>query len=74
MIVSGGVIKILNLINPIILLLELLGVINQIKTMKLEKSKNKVVCTLFKQPLTNNMIYGGIFEKMDKLLELFESN
>ncbi len=41
---------------------------------KLENAKNEVVCTLFKQPLTNNMIYGGIFSENGEILELFESN
>ncbi len=40
----------------------------------LEQSKNKVICTLFKQPLSNNMIYGGIFSENGEILELFESN
>ena len=40
----------------------------------LEKAKNKIVCTLFKQPLTNNMIYAGIFTENGEILELFESN
>ncbi len=41
---------------------------------ELEQSKNKVICTLFKQPLTNEMIYAGIFKENGEILELFESN
>ena len=41
---------------------------------ELEQSKNRVVCTLFKQPLTNNTIYAGIFSENGEILELFESN
>ncbi len=44
------------------------------KTNELENSKNKVICTLFKQPLTNNMIHAGIFTENGEILELFESN
>ena len=40
----------------------------------LELSKNRVVCTLFKQPLTNNKIFGGIFEINGNIIDLFESN
>ena len=40
---------------------------------KLENAKNKVVCTLFKQPLSNKTIYAGIFTEDGDILELFES-
>ena len=40
----------------------------------LEKAKNSVICTLFKQPIDNNKIYAGIFDKNGDILELFESN
>ncbi len=40
---------------------------------ELEKSKSKVVCTLFKQPLDNKLIHGGIFAENGEILELFES-
>ncbi len=40
---------------------------------EIENSKNKVVCTLFKQPLTNNKVFGGIFDPNGDILELFES-
>ena len=43
-------------------------------TNELEQSKNRVVCTLFKQPLTNHTIYAGIFRENGEILELFESN
>ncbi len=39
----------------------------------LELAKNSVICTLFKQPFTNNKIYAGIFNKNGDILELFES-
>ena len=39
----------------------------------LENSKNKVLCTLFKQPLENHRVLAGIFEKSGKIIELFES-
>ena len=40
----------------------------------LENSKNKVLCTLFKQPLKNKKILAGLFAKNGDILELFESN
>jgi len=41
---------------------------------ELEKAKNRVICTLFKQPLSNKQIYSGIFSENGEILELFESN
>ena len=41
---------------------------------QLEISKNKVVCTLFKQPLSNKSILCGIFSENGDILELFENN
>jgi len=41
---------------------------------ELEKSKERIVCTLFKQPLNNKKIYAGIFAENGEILELFESN
>ena len=41
---------------------------------EMENSKNKVVCTLFKQPLNNKLIFAGIFSENGEILELFESN
>ena len=40
----------------------------------LENSKNKILCTLFRQPLKNQTILAGIFGKNGEILELFESN
>ena len=40
----------------------------------LEYSKNRILCTLFKQPLENKKIFAGIFAKNGDILELFESN
>ena len=40
----------------------------------LEKAKNSIICTLFKQPLSNKTIYAGIFKENGEILELFESN
>ena len=40
----------------------------------IENSKTRVLCTLFKQPLTNKKILAGIFGKNGDILELFESN
>ncbi len=37
-------------------------------------SKNKVICTLFKQPLSNTSILCGIFDENGKILDLFENN
>ena len=42
--------------------------VNQLKI-----SKNKVVCTLFKQPLTNKNILFGIFSENGEILDLFEN-
>jgi len=39
----------------------------------IENSKSKILCTLFKQPLENNIILAGIFSKNGEILELFES-
>tara|TARA_A100001011_G_scaffold386795_1_gene463344 strand:+ start:2789 stop:3601 length:813 start_codon:yes stop_codon:yes gene_type:complete len=41
---------------------------------QLENSKNNVVCTLFKQPLTNKNILCGIFTENGDILDLFENN
>ncbi len=41
---------------------------------ELELSKNKVICTLFRQPLSNKIIFAGIFKENGEILELFESN
>ena len=39
-----------------------------------EISKNEVVCTLFKQPLSNNNVICGIFSENGEILDLFENN
>ncbi len=41
---------------------------------ELEHSKNRILCTLFKQPLENKKILAGLFGKNGDILELFESN
>ena len=43
------------------------------QTNKLEISKNNIVCTLFKQPLSNNRILCGIFSENGEILDLFEN-
>ena len=43
--------------------------VNQLKI-----SKNDVVCTLFKQPLSNKNILFGIFNENGEILDLFENN
>ena len=40
---------------------------------KLEISKNSVICTLFKQPLSNKSILCGIFTENGEILDLFEN-
>ena len=40
----------------------------------LEHSKNRILCTLFKQPLENKKILAGLFAKNGDIIELFESN
>ncbi len=40
----------------------------------LENSKSKILCTLFRQPLTNHKVLAGIFSADGEILELFESN
>jgi len=40
----------------------------------LHKSKHKIVCSLFQQPLTNNKIIAGTFNNNGEILDLFESN
>ena len=39
-----------------------------------EISQNNIVCTLFKQPLTNKNILCGIFAENGEILDLFENN
>ena len=39
----------------------------------LENAKNRILCTLFRQPLKNKKILAGIFGKNGEILELFES-
>ncbi len=39
----------------------------------LEISKNNVVCTLFKQPLSNNSVLCGIFTENGEILDIFEN-
>ena len=39
-----------------------------------EMSRNNVVCTLFKQPLSNKRILCGIFSENGEILDLFENN
>ncbi len=39
----------------------------------IENSKSSVLCTLFKQPLSNKKILAGIFSKNGDIIELFES-
>jgi serine/threonine protein phosphatase 1 len=39
----------------------------------LESSKNKILCTLFKQPLDNKKIFAGVFKNSGEIIELFES-
>ena len=36
-------------------------------------SKDKLVCTLFEQPLSNNKIKAGLFTENGEILEIFES-
>ena len=40
----------------------------------LADSKNQVVCTLFKQPLTNLNVFAGIFAENGDIIDLLESN
>jgi len=40
---------------------------------QLEISKNNIVCTLFKQPLSNKRILCGIFRENGEILDLFEN-
>ena len=40
----------------------------------IEHSKNRILCTLFKQPLENKKILAGLFAKNGDIIELFESN
>ena len=41
---------------------------------KQEISKNNVVCTLFKQPLSNKSVLCGIFGENGEIFDLFENN
>ena len=38
-----------------------------------EISKKNIVCTLFKQPLSNNSVLCGIFSENGEILDLFEN-
>ncbi len=40
---------------------------------QLDMSKNSIVCTLFKQPLSNNRILCGIFGENGEIFDLFEN-
>lgn len=40
----------------------------------LENSKNRILCSLYRQPLKNQKILAGIFSEKGEILELFESN
>ena len=40
---------------------------------KLETSKHNILCTLFKQPLSNKTILFGIFRENGEIIELFEN-
>ena len=44
------------------------------KVNQLENAKHKIVCSLFKQPLNNQMIIAGIFNEFGDILDIFESN
>ena len=39
-----------------------------------KNSKSKIICTLFKQPLSNMKVLGGIFAENGDILDIFESN
>ena len=36
--------------------------------------KNNIVCTLFKQPLSNKCVLCGIFKENGEILDIFENN
>ena len=40
----------------------------------IENSKNRILCTLFKQPLENKKILAGLFAKNGDIIDLFESS
>ena len=40
----------------------------------LELSKDRVICTLFKHPLENPIVFAGIFSPSGEILEIFQSN
>ena len=44
------------------------------KNNQLEHSKNKILCSLFRQPLTSDKIIAGIFTDSGEILDLFESS
>ena len=39
----------------------------------LDNTKNKVICSLFKAPLTDNNVMAGLFNDSGEILDLFES-
>ena len=41
---------------------------------KLDNIQKKVVCSLYRGPLSNNKIIGGLFNEYGNILDLFESN
>ncbi|MDC0056766.1 hypothetical protein OAJ74_01305 [Alphaproteobacteria bacterium] len=41
---------------------------------ELQHAKNKIVCTLFKQPLVNSKVIAGLFDDSGNVLDIFESN
>ena len=41
---------------------------------QIENSKNSIICTLFKQPLTKKSVLCGIFRENGEILDIFENN
>ena len=41
---------------------------------QLQHAKNKIVCSLFQQPLDNTKIIAGLFDDSGNVIDLFESN
>ena len=75
MIVFGGVIKTFpNLIKPYNSFVRIVRGYQSSSKVELKNVKQKVVCSLFKQPLSNKKIIAGAFNPNGEILDLFESN
>ena len=63
-----------KLVNPYKTFLRIVRGYESMHQNNFQMSKDSVVCTLFKQPLTNKNILCGVFAENGDILDLFENN